>query len=100
MAKARSAAQKAATKRMIAANKAKRSGKKPKKARAYAAASNKSGGAKRKKGTVLGYITRKPGKLYYVTKNGALVETGCKNTKKGACRAKSKKAPKGLRRVA
>ncbi len=88
--KARTAKQKAATAKMIAANK--RGGKSAKKKVAGAGI-----GRKRGKGTVVGYLDRKPGKLYYVTGNGAVVETTCKN--KGCRKTKSKyKGPNKIRK--
>lgn len=45
-------------------------------------------GAKRRKGRVLGVLDRRPGMLYYVTKNGSIVETSCRN---GGCRKSKSK---------
>lgn len=78
--KGRTAAQKAATARMIAANKRSRRGGSSK---SYVARG--SVGTPRKKGKVIGHISRKPGQLYYVTANGSVVETACKH---GGCRKK------------
>lgn len=40
-------------------------------------------GASRKRGKVIGVLDRRPGYLYYVTKNGSIVETSCV---RGGCR--------------
>jgi hypothetical protein len=85
-----SAKQRAASKRNIkkaqaakAAKAGRKGGKKTKTLKAGAGI-----GKTRKKGTVIGYVARKPGKLYYVTGNGAVVETICKNH---GCRKKKPK---------